>query len=874
MPSPTPLLLRIGLLAAVVGFGGSRPGLAQQSPASDGRLDAGKSFAAMRIEEPWRIDGLPEASLIAADPQSGFRQNTPHPGAPAAQPTEVWVGYDDEAIYVFARLYDSAPDSILRQLSERDRLRNTDFFAVSVNPYRDGINASNFVVTPANVQYDARFGADNGGSVDDGDASWDAVWASATRIDSAGWTAELRIPFAMLRFTDAAVQRWDINFARQLRRRRELSYWNFVDPAGPGTAAQMGELVGLRDLRPPVRLQATPFVTVGLADRYDPGATPRNSLGSSLGGGLDVKYGLSDAFTLDMTLVPDFSNARSDDQVLNLTANEIAFDENRAFFTEGTELFNKGNFFYSRRIGGPVFDGGAVSRARRAGEVVVDNPARPQLLNATKVSGRLANGLGIGAFTAVEGATQARLRDTLTGGERSVATGPLTGFSVVALDQNLPHNSFATLINTTVWRAGAAYDANLTGLVWDLRDATNAWGLSGRAAVSQQYGRRDAEGTRTDVFGHTLNLTLARISGRLRGGLGYVEESDTYDANDLGLLFFNNERSAEAYGEYNWFEPFGAFNSASVGMWTALGYLYEPRRYNYLASGGHSRFTTRDFFTFGASGFTDLRSKVEFQDSRTPGVGLEMPAWGELSGFISSDYRKPFALDVRVEYGRFWRDAGTNSIEVRVSPRARLGDRFALRFSSEYRANERFWGYVGHGPRAAAHFGLATAGTRWSPADARSVGFDALRQNGILYSYRDIESFENELTLEYSFTANANLSLRARHYWSRVRHREFFETTAAGRPLASAYSGRDASGAVLHDRGFNAFNVDGFFRWRFAPGSDAFLSYKTQSFYAGLLERGYASNLGALGQDIIDNSLTLKVIYWLDYNSLRSRGRS
>ena len=837
--------------------------------------------------DPWRIDGVLAPELAAGSPSSAggvsnFLQFAPDPLAAASATTEVWVAYDDAALYVAARLHDPSPDSILAQLSERDRLRNTDWFAVSVNPYRDGINATNFAVTPANVQYDSKFNASfSGGSnqvIQSGDASWDGVWASAARIDGGGWTVEMRIPYSALRFPDEPVQTWDINFARQIRRRREESFWNPVDPKGPGAVTQMGTLAGIRDIAPPLRLQATPFVTAALSNRRDPGATPRDVWGSSVGGGLDLKYGLSDAFTLDMTAVPDFSNARSDDQVLNLGANEIRFDENRAFFTEGVELFNKGGFFYSRRVGGRPFLSGAASDGLGANERVAERPAQARLLNATKVSGRTQGGLGVGVFNAVEGRAFARVVDDSAGTSREVLVGPATNYSVVSLDQNLPNNSFVTLVNTNVLREGSAYDANLTGVVFDVRTASNAWSLNGRAAVSQQYGlltasRDDGEiaVARRDVFGHTVNVGLERLTGRLRYGVEYVEESDDYDPNDLGFLFFNNSRNAQAFAEYNWFEPFGKFNSARVEAFGGLNFMYEPQVYASSFFGVSSRFTTRKFFTFGVNAFTDLTDNDEFQDARAPGRFYTLPAYAEGGAFVSSDYRRPLALDVRARYGRFHADGRSNTLGLRVSPRVRMGDKLTARLSGDLRQGNRYLGYVGHTPAGIARLPVTDAQATYIPLDAATVGFGGLADEAFVISYRTISTAELELSTEYSFTANATLNLRVRHYWSRVRHEEFAEVFDDGLPRPTPYAGLDAAGDPVHDRSFNAFNVDGFFRWRFAPGSDAFLSYKTQSFFDGPLVGGYGSNLRRLPDAALNNSLTLKVIYFLDAAELRRR---
>ena len=845
---------------------------------------AQRSYAPQRLAEAPVIDGRPDGMYgfggsPADAPNDGFRQFAPDPLAPATQPTEVWIGYDDEALYVAARLWDSSPDSILQQLSERDRLRNTDWFGVSVNPYRDGINAFNFVVTPANVQYDGRFGAGTElrgrGVLSGGDRSWDAVWASAASIDDGGWFAELRIPYSMLRFPGEPVQTWDVNFARQLRRLREESFWNPVDPKGPGPVPQMGQLTGLRDLSPPLRLQATPFVTAGAALSTDPQADPTRATGTSVGGGLDLKYGISDAFTLDMTAIPDFSNARSDDQVLNLGANEIQFDENRAFFTEGVELFNKGDFFYSRRVGGVPFDRGAAAEALREDEVVDENPVRARLLNATKVSGRLANGLGIGVFNAVEGATRATLLDTLTREMRRVRTAPTTNYSVVSLDQNLPHNSFVTLLNTNVLREGSAYDANLTGVVFDLRPASNQWNVEGKAALSQQYGiprpmpRREGELTTsrlepTNVFGHTLEVGVNRLTGRLRYGARYGEESDTYDPNDLGFLFFNNSRFARGFAEYNWFEPFGAFNSASAEVFSGVRFLYDPALLGGAFAGGRTRLTTREFFTFGVSGFSGLTRGRELQDARSPGRYYYRPMYWEAGGFISSDYRRAFALDVRGSYGSFHADPRTRVVELSVSPRLRVSDRLSARLRANLSQRTRVIGYVGHAAAAVARQGLDDLDTGWGLLDETVGGYELLDPDGILLSYRNVPTAELELSASYSLNANVTFNLRARHYFSRVTHDEFAEVDLAGELQPTPYTGLDADGEAVHDRTFNAFNVDGFLRWRFAPGSDAFLSYKTQSFFGGDPVGGYFVNLAALGDDRVDHTLTLKMVYWLD----------
>jgi hypothetical protein len=264
-----------------------------------------------------------------------------------------------------------------------------------------------------------------------------------------------------------------------------------------------------------------------------------------------------------------------------------------------------------------------------------------------------------------------------------------------------------------------------------------------------------------------------------------------------------------------------------------------------------------------------MRSTNEFQDSRTPGVAYQLPTYYEFGGFISSDYRKRFALDVRPVFGTFWSDGRTSTQSLYVSPRFRVNDQLDLRLAGTLRKNSRYLGYIGHTFASAQTFELEAAGTPYLILDAATRGYDEVADNEIVGSYRTIHIAELEANVTYSFTANMNVNLRVRHYWSRVNHDEYFVFNPTNpRPQSTSYTGLNAAGESVHDQNFNAFNVDLFYRWRFAPGSDIFLSYKTQSFYEGAINRGYFTNLGLLGDEVVNNNLTLKIVYWLDWNEL------
>ena len=853
---PTPGLLALNLLGVLHGSAIASNG---DDPADAGPAPARTYDATRLVGERPTVDGRLDEELYAhLASTSGFTEAAPTPGTPADRETEVWLAYDDEALYVAARLSDD-PRAVAAQVTGRDGIGQSDWFGVSVNPFRDGINAANFVVTAAGGQLDGRFDATRrGASLSRGDRAWDAVWTSAVSPTDDGWSVEMRIPLSMLRFPKGATQYWDVNFERARAATGQRYFWNAVDPRRDGAASQMGRLRNLRNLAPAPRLQLTPFVAANLANTVRPrgGDGPRLDYGTGFGFGADIKYGLSAAYTLDVTLVPDFSGARSDDQVLNLGPSEQRFGESREFFTEGVELFNKGGFFYSRRIGGGLVGTGDV--ALGDGERLDAAPARARLLNAAKVTGRSRSGLGVGVLNAVEAGEAVAIRNAAGEVVREAEAHPLTNYSVVSLDQNLPHNSFATLVNATTLRSGGATDANLTGLVWDVRNAAGRYAVSGKAGLSQRYGGEGVD------LGHTYELTLAKIGGRLTGAATLYEESDTYDPNDLGFLGQNNERTARLDARYDWFEPVGPLLKANVHAGLHHRRLYRPGVATGTAISGGASALTRGFWSAGVRGYSDVVESHNYNEPRTPGRRMRNAPYGETAAWVGSDGREPLAVWVRAGYGREWATGDRQRVRLQVDPRWRVTDQLTFRLGGRLDARRRQRGYVGHTAEAVASYGLAGAGTNYRVLDAAAVGYEALPGDAIVVGERDVRTVELESAVAYAISPKADVNIRARHYWSAVEYDAFHTLSPGGSPEASDYAGVAADGSALHDVNFNAFNVDAFVRWRFAPGSDALLSYRTQANYTGDPEGSYGDNLGALGTEPVDNSLALKVVYWLD----------
>jgi hypothetical protein len=425
-----------------------------------------KSLEAFKINTPIKIDGILDESVWnQAAIADSFIENSPNYGAVAKHPTIVRVLYSDQAIYVGAYMYDD-PKKIRKQLTARDgeQRQDIDYFSVFFDTYNDNQNGYQFLVTARNVQTDGRLVANRVSQFGlPTDYSWDAVWESKVTIQKDGWVVEMKIPYSALRFSKKEVQDWGINFQRYSRRYSESAFWNKVDPNQNGFVNQFGNLTAVKNIVPPLRLSFLPYITTGV--RTTPFADGSTKTTVLRNGGMDVKYGVNESFTLDATLIPDFGQVVSDNVVLNLTPYEVQFQENRPFFTEGIELFNKAGLFYSRRVGGTPSNYSTIQSdvQNNPNLELISNPGITQLYNATKFSGRNKSKLGIGIFNAVAAQMNAEVLDKTTGKINKIESEPLTNYNIIVLDQALKGRSSITFTNTNVLRSGGARNANVSG---------------------------------------------------------------------------------------------------------------------------------------------------------------------------------------------------------------------------------------------------------------------------------------------------------------------------------------------------------------------------------------------------------------------------
>lgn len=796
-----------------------------------------KKLTALRIQEEIEINGkLDEKAWSSAQPATDFIQTEPTPGIPSTFVTEVFFLYDNNAVYIGAKMYDPEPQKILKELSLRDQMGNTDYFGVFFDTYKSGINGFNFFVTASGVQKEGVVTNHND------DENWNAVWESAVSQDDKGWYVELKIPYSSLRFPSVDAQEWNVQFAREIRRFRETSYWAPIDPTIAGWVQQSGEVTGINNIKSPVRLSLTPYISGYVNTTYDPNAAQKKlSTGTAYSAGLDLKYGINDAFTLDMTLIPDFGQVISDRQVLNLSPFEVFFEENRQFFTEGTELFNRGRLFYSRRIGGRPLHFNKVQSQLKEGETIISNPETSQLFNATKVSGRTSKGLGLGGFNALVGEEFATVRSS-DGTERQIKTNPMTNYNVLVMDQNLKNNSYISLVNTNVYRLGSDYDANVTGGFFNIRSKNQKYMVGGSGVLANQFFNDGLQ------KGFTYNLELGKISGNWTYNFVHGVESEKYNPNDLGFLFSPNEVFYYGEGQYAQYKPKNQkLQQYEISASTTYSRLYKPSVYNDFYTVLRSFFLFKSRNAFGINGRIEPFETRDYFEPRTPDFSKYV-AWTPnymLGGFISTDYRKPFAFDVNASY-RYFDAPHRRNFSAGLSPRVRFNDRFSL-FSNVALSVIKFEpGYVNKNN------------------DPRPI--EGLKSDDILVGHRNRIILDNSLTGRYIFNSVMGINMRIRHYWDKVRYQEYGALHSNGYPTIIPYKGIDEKGDPIFDRNVNIFNIDLQYNWRFAPGSDIIFVWKNQIFNSDkAYHRDYFSNLSGLFDALQTNSFSVRLLYFLDY---------
>ena len=746
-----------------------------------GQFENKKTYTISECKVAPKIDGILNdihwQELAKAD---DFKQMNPNNGASErkGQKTEIQICYDNNAIYFGVMMYDNASDSILKELSKRDQEgKNFDSFGIWIDPYNNGQLSYNFLVSAAGVQTDAKYTSN---SID---SDWDAVWKSAVKITDKGWIAEFAIPFSAIRFPSEKEEvhniNWSLNMSRGIRRYRENYTWNFIDVSYDNYAMQNGLLEFLSfNVKSPVRLSVMPYIT-SYYNNYDGENTyPYNM-------GMDLKYGINESFTLDMTLVPDFGQVAPDDKVLSLSPFEVYYTEKRQFFTEGTELFGKAeNMFYTRRVS-------------------------DDLLNASKISGRTKKGLGIGALNAI--------------------TKDYTNYNILVFDQSLKNNSSLSFINTNKYKKGSGISSNVSGITTSINSKDN----------SHRY---DIYLNNSNVFtdneltqGYSGRFGISKTKGEYKYNMSSEIIDDKYNVNDLGFLMQNNFINHELNLSYNQLTPTKTLVNSSTSLTADYKTLFTEQEFVALNYSLRSVITLKNYLTIGVFGTANPYESVDFYEARTGDLENPFNISSGIRGrmFFSSDYRKKFALDISFG-GHLKSFYNSKKFGWRIQPMFRANDKLSFRYVLS----------VNH--------------------VKNDAGFTTRNENNIsIFALRNTNMITNVLSGSFVLNNKMDLAFKFRYHFDQVENTEFKSLGNDGYLYTSDYEGE-------HNINYTTWTGNLNFTWLFAPGSKMSLVWNQAiTNDDSIIRNHWMDNVEQSLTLPQENSLSLKIIYYLDYLYLR-----
>ena len=581
---------------------------------------------------------------------------------------------------------------------------------------------------------------------------------------------------------------------RTIRRYRSVYTWNPIDAEYLSSISlQAGLIDGIKNVNPPLRLSFMPYASV-YGNIYDGATTfPYNY-------GMDLKYGINESFTLDMTLIPDFGQVASDAEILNLSPFEIKYEEKRQFFNEGTELFNKGgNMFYSRRI-------------------------QDDLINATKVSGRTKNGLGFATLNAITNQTENK---------------PLTNYNVMIFDQTFGNNSSISMMNTNMIQNSSNKDANVTGLFAKINNNSNTHTYIAKINMSQEFAQNNI------TQGYSGMLSTGKISGKYRYDLWSSFEDDKYNPNDLGFLYSNNEINSGLSISYNQLKENKRFISSRLSSTISYETLFTVQKFVNLNLDLEGRVTLKNHLTLFMGANINPYEGNDFYEART-GVfnnPVKLSKSVKIRTHISTDYRNSFAIDLSLG-GKLNPLYDGYSYHWRVSPRYRINDKVSIRYVLSLENKYNDIGFVTNDTLTILIY----------PPETRFV-----------FGKRDVFMITNVLEGSYILNNKMDFSTKIRHYWSGVKYNQFSELETNGYLSNTNYFS-------AHDANFNAWTIDMALNWWFAPGSQMSIVWKnSMQDYNDILTIDWFDNINNTFNTIPQNSLSFKIVYYLDYLYLRKK---
>ncbi|MEO5817506.1 MAG: DUF5916 domain-containing protein [Gemmatimonadaceae bacterium] len=861
-----------------------------RASAMDTHVAAMPQTRAVRTSESVVLDGrLDEGAWRTAPRTSAFTQTDPGDGAQPSERTEIAIIYDENAIYVGARMF-SARGTVSSRLGRRDsELNDSDWLTVVFDSYHDHQGGYRFRINPSGVKGDEA----------NGDRTWDPVWDAAVSVDSAGWTAELRIPFSQLRFGTAATQLWGIQLQREIAASAEKMVSSYTPKSEKGGSARFGHLLGLENIPQSHRLEVLPYVAARAEYKHIPLATDapfanpfRSGRDYSNSSGADVKYRPTPNLTLDMTINPDFGQIEADESQVNLSANETFVGERRPFFIEGSSIFRTtqeggGNdLFYTRRIGRAPHAGAP------SGSVYADVPEATSILGAAKLTGRTAQGWSLGILEAVTSREDAAYVGS-DGSRGAAEVEPWTNYLVGRLRRDFRDGaSSAGGIVTQVTRSledsllTQWLHSSATVIGVDVRHdwAQRMWGLTGTLVGSSVQGspnaitatqrsslryfqRPDARSHHVDSLASSLrgfqwSANINKMAGKhWRGHVWFSGTSPGFETNDLAFQTSADRIRLEESIAYEENEP-----GRVLRRWTVRATPDQSRNFDGDITGNGLKVDGDiTFLNYWNTHLTFDRDWVTRDDRLTRGGPLARnPGQTSLAAWVSTNSRLAYTASVNVNARRTPAGGWSNTLG------GRLGFKPTSAWSAELEPRwSRSHGVAQYVTTIADEFAVETYGQR--------------------YIFAPIEQTTASMNVRLNVTMRPTLTLAlvAQPFLASGRYgtpRQLaaprtYDFTEFGRDVGTMTRDSDGSFMVdpdgagpaapfsVWDPSFNrrTLNATAALRWEWLPGSSAYLVWQQRRSAPGTLgDFEFDRDRADLFRAVPENTLLLKVSYWLN----------
>ncbi|MBA4312022.1 MAG: hypothetical protein C0417_05280 [Chlorobiaceae bacterium] len=792
-----------------------------------------KNIVASHTSESISIDGLlTEQSWSTAIQVSGFMQFDPDEGAAATEQTSVRVLYDDDALYIGVICYDANPEMIVHQLTRRDRSVQADRFSVMIDSYHDYNTAFLFSGSVSGVKSDGVLSHD--GLVYD--VQWDAVWDFAANVSSDAWSAEFRIPFSALRFSSQDTEYvWGVNFRRYIARKKETDEWVMVprSEVPPGTissVSKMGKLSGIADIHPPLHIELLPYhVSKGsFLTQPSPLSLQKDY---DINFGIDLKYGITNNFTLDAAINPDFGQVEVDKKVLNLTVFETEYPEKRPFFLEGSQIFSFGNGFdnkplpllYSRRIG--KYPSGNNTLSPDSG-YIYNKPEVTTILGAAKFSGRTDDGLVIGALTAVTDQEQAILEDVQGKKFSSIIVEPRASYNVVRLRKDLwdcaSTGSFGLMAtSSSKEKQSPSYTG---GVDWNLRFSEGVYGIDGYLAGSNSKYSSDK-----NVSGSIGKVVVGKLRGENWFAFtGYDFATKYFNIDDLG--FFSKPREHGGYFQLSYKN-----DKTEAPLWRYVFTAQSNYRWNWNGINTIKEieiepvFEFRNFWRLTLDYYHEMSA---YDDENRGIIGLyKKPPGNKIFGILQTDSRKPISVALNSGYMKYNNGSQTIQSVVEATIRPFSWIEFVPGFTFMKTKKEEAW-VVG----------------------AYSGGHN-------LFGDRDVDYFDLSLKGTVTFTPNVSFQFFNQIMLAKWKYVNL-KTLIAPDQLALLPIDQQYSPEYF----MKVFNANIVFRWEYLPGSTFFLVWtQGRQGYGGLYDQSVGRDFHDVFRLPMDNVILAKISYWWSF---------